>query len=459
MMVGMTSSTALEVAIVGGGVSGLATAYWLRDAVPEGALCVLEKAPAAGGKVRSSLQDGFVFDWGPNGFVDSASDTLELIAALDLSGELQGAAEQARTRFVYFDGGLRPLPSAPGAFLRSELLSWPGKVRAILEFWRGSRHAEEESVHAFLARHFGPEAAEAFAELAVTGVAAGDPERLSLDALFPRFRALEREHGSLLRGLRALRQRQGENGSSRLTSFRTLGVGRLTGALAEALGEALLTGAEVSALEPTASGYALELTSGERLEARQVVLATPAFVSAGLLGPFAPEAAALLESIPYADVAVFGLGFDRIDVPRELSGFGFLVPRGQGVRGLGVLWSSSIFPDQAPAGKVMLRAILGGSLDPEFLTLNDEAALEVVRRDLELTMGITAEPEFVAYMRWPKGIPQYELGHRRKLAQLREALAEHPNLLLTGNAYEGIAVNDCLRNARQLSRQLAANLR
>ncbi len=442
--------TSLDLAIVGGGVSGLATAFWLREAAPGATLCVLEKAPIAGGKVRSSLQDGFTFDWGPNGFLENAPDTLELVNALGLSDSLQRASEGAKARFVYHDGGLRPLPTSPSAFLKSELLSPIGKARALLEPWRGRRFEGEESVHDFLKRHFGRGAARVFADLAVSGVSAGNARTLSLDALFPRFRALEREHGSLLRGLRANPARGG-----RLTSFAEGGIGRLSGSLSQALGDELLTGAEVVALEPLGTGYRLELASGESLEALRVALACPAFVSAALLEPFAPEAAAILEGVPYADVGVFGLGYDRVDVPRELAGFGFLVPRGQNVRSLGVLWSSSTFPDQAPEGKVMLRVIVGGSLEPDFLALSDEEALKVVQRDLEVTMGISAEPELVAYMRWPRGIPQYELGHRHKLRRLREALSGHPDLFLTGNAYEGIGVNDCLRNARQLARQLA----
>ena len=440
----------IRLAIVGGGISGLATAYWLRLLEPDYPLCILDKSPVAGGKLRSTVQDGFTFDWAANGFLDSAPDTLELVRQLGLSGALQPAASSATSRFVYHDGGLRELPNSPQAFLKSELLSPLGKARAALELVRGRAGDEEESVYAFLRRHFGREVADTFAELAVTGVSAGDAKQLSLDALFPRFRTLEREHGSLLRALQKARPTGG-----RLHSFRAGGVGRLSSALAEALGDALIPGAEVAALAPVPEGYRLELASGESLEAERVVLATPAFVSAGLLEPFSPGAAQLLGSIPYADVGVFGLGYDRIDVPRDLSGFGFLVPRGEGVRSLGVLWSSALFPDQAPEGKVMLRVIVGGALEPDFLELSDEEALEVVRRDLRLSMGITAEPELVAYMRWPQGIPQYHLGHQAKVRTLQSALSSQPGLYVTGNALGGVGVNDCIRAGRQLARELA----
>ena len=185
-----------------------------------------------------------------------------------------------------------------------------------------------------------------------------------------------------------------------------------------------------------------------------MVLATPAFVSAKLLEDLSPTAARTLAGIPYADVWVFGLGYDRIDVPQPLDGFGFLVPRGEGVRSLGVLYSSSLFPEQAPAGKVFLRVICGGTLEPDFINLPDEEALSVVRRDLRVTMGITAEPAFVTQAKWPKGIPQYLLGHRRRVTDIESALGEYPNLYLTGNAFNGVGVNDCVRDALRVARVL-----
>ncbi len=448
----------LQVAIVGGGISGLATAFRLKQLAPEltdgnprgMAFRVLEKESIAGGKVRSSLQGGFTFDWGPNGLARTPA-TLELMDALGLSSELREASAGVKKRFVYADGKLRPMPSSPATFLKSSLLSPAGKARVLLELLNTRRGDSEESVYDFIARRFGREAAEAFAAPLVTGIAAGDPKKLSLDALFPNLRGLEREHGSLLRGLLASRKRVKSNGGG-LATFQG-GMGHLSGRLGQALEAELVTETEVVSVVPGATGYTLKLASGEALEAEQVVLATPAYVSAELLEPFAPETARLLASIPYADVGVFGLGYDRSDILIPLDGFGFLVPRGQGVRSLGVLWSS-IFPDQAPAGKVLLRVIVGGSLDPGFLELDDEAALAAVRRDLRATMSIRGAPEQVTYMRWPGSIPQYELGHQRKLQRLREVLAAHPGLHLSGNAYDGVGVNACLRNAKRLAQQL-----
>ena len=331
------------------------------------------------------------------------------------------------------------------------------KVRAALElFIKPSGH--EETVHDFVARHFGKGFADAFAGAAVLGVTAGDAKELSVDALFPRLRGLEREHGSLLRGL-IKQQREAKKNpkpAGRLTSFKAGGIGRLIEALRRQLGDNLKIGTTVTGLSPTHQGYKLTLSSGETFSADTVVLATPAFVSARLLRNLSPTAASLLADIPYADVVVFGLGYDRIDVPQALDGFGFLVPRGEGVRSLGVLYSSSLFPQRAPAGKVLLRVICGGTLEPDFIGLSDEKALATVRRDLRVTMGVTAEPEFVTQAKWPKGIPQYLLGHREKVAAAEDALREYPGLHLTGNAYRGVGVNDCVRDAQRVVLELKA---
>ena len=238
---------------------------------------------------------------------------------------------------------------------------------------------------------------------------------------------------------------------SRLTSFRSGGVNRLIHALGDVLGERVRLGVGVERLEPQTGGYTLTLSSGETLDANAVILATPAYITAELTRAFAPLAARELRAIPYADVQVFGLGYNRADVPDALEGFGFLVPRGEGLRVLGVLYGSSIFPGQAPEGKVLLRVIAGGSVDPEFSELTEEGMLEAVKRDLGISLGITAEPDMVTHIPWPRGIPQYELGHRARVEGIMREVATRPGLHLTGNAYYGVGVNDCVRDAKRVT--------
>lgn len=449
--------------VIGGGISGLTAAYTALRAGLE--VTVLEAGPAPGGKVRSSVESGYTLDWGPNGFIANVPDTLELVDALGLRAELQPAADAAERRYLYAGGDLRPIPTGPGTFVRSELLSPPGKLRVLSELVYARTVKREESVHDFMARHFGFEAARVFAGPFVQGICAGDARQVSLDAMFPRLRQLESSHGSLLRGLAAARSAAREDsralgsGAGRLTSFRIGGVQRLIDALAQALGERVRTDARVTALrrEPgrDGRGVEVELEGGATLTSDAVVLATPAYVSADLVAPLAPEVSASLQAIRYVDVHVLGFGFDRIDVPYALDGFGFLVPRGDRVRVLGVLWSSVLFPDQAPDGKVGLRVLAGGTLDPGFSSLSDDEALAVARRDLETTMGIVAAPEYRRLIRWPRAIPQFELGHLGHVSSARQALVRTlPGVRLAGNYLDGVGLNDAVRTARMAARSL-----
>jgi protoporphyrinogen/coproporphyrinogen III oxidase len=437
------------VAIIGGGISGLSTAYFLKQQ-PELSIQVFEKEASAGGNLRATLKDGFTFDWSANGFLTNVADTLELAHSLGLEGELLPASDNARYRYLFRNNALKPFPTSPPAFLKTELLPPLAKLRAASEYFRGKRVNKEESVYDFIERHFGREVADTFAEPAVVGITAGNAKELSLDALFPRFRKLEQEHGSLMKGLIAL-QKNSKGQSSRLTSFKAGGTQKLTSALESHLSPHLRKGAKVVRLTKLEEGYAVVLNDGETFQTDKVVLATPAFVSAKLLGSLAPDAAKLLATIPYAAVAVFGLGYNRIDVPNELKGFGFLTARGAGVRALGVLWSSAIFPDQAPEGHVMMRVICGGAVDPEFVELSSEQMLESVQHDLRVTMGITAKPVFLEHILWKQGIPQYVLGHAQKVRNIMENLKQHEGLHLTGNAYYGVGVNDCVRDAKRVA--------
>lgn len=447
----------MRVAIIGAGISGLATAYYLRQAKPDWEIRLFEKDDQVGGKVRSSQEKGFVFDWGPNGFLTNVDDTLDLAKNLGLADQLQVASDHARHRLLYKQGRLFDLPASPPKLLKTGLLNPYAKFRALAELSLGKASYTEESVYDFMARHFGKGVAETFAGPAVLGITAGDAKELSLDALFPRFRKLEHEHGSLIRAMMAAQQQaKASSRSSRLTSFNATGVQALSTALRDALLPCIRTAQELKLVSLEQGEYWLEFADGSVYTADKLILATPTFVMARLLTDLAPVAAAELGSIPYADVVVIGLGYDRIDVPQPLDAFGFLVARGEAVRSLGVLYSSSIFPDQAESDKVMLRVICGGSLDPEFIGLSDIEMLEVVRHDLSIAMGITAKPEFQQIVRWPRGIPQYTLGHGKKVAQIMHEIKSLSGLHLVGNAFYGVGVNDAVRDARRVVAELTA---
>lgn len=466
-----------RIAVVGGGISGLTAAYQLTRERPDAEVLLLEKDGRVGGTATSDTvpdgaSAGFLVDRGPNGFLTNVPDAYNLSLELGLGDELLPASAAAQKRFLYFRGRLVPVPGGAMDLLRSPLLSVPGKLRMALEpFLPAADPEREESVHAFATRRLGREFADVMVSPMVAGVSAGDARGSSLAALFPRMHRLEAEHGGLVRGMlaqqRARRKARargepagpagGPSGpGGRLTSFRGGGAGRLTEALGSTLGDRVRTGVSVERVE--AGGERRLRLEPIGLEADAVILAAPAYAAAAMLEQLAPAASEALEGIPYAGIRVVALGFERAHVAHPLDGFGFLVPPGQDLRILGALWTSTLFPPQAPDGAVLLRALAGGVRDPGFLDLSEDEAVATVRRDLETSMGLRAEPTMTHVVSWLRGIPQYTLGHRGRVAAAMEAAAEVPGLALTGNAYRGIGLNDCVRDARAVAREVAARL-
>lgn len=455
-----------RIVIVGGGISGLALAHALlkRGARERGLeVTVLEKSRRPGGNIRTEAIDGYLCEWGPNGFLDNAPETLALVRDLGLEPEVQPSDDRARRRYVFRRGRLHLLPGRPGQFLASGLLSGPGKLRIGLEPFARPRPPGDETIHGFAARRIGREAAEVLVDAMISGVFAGDARALSLRACFPKMWEMETEHGGLFRALFA-RNRAGRRGKGeaigsplgRLTSFRR-GTEELVRALARGLEGALATGAAVAGLSETGGGYRLE---GEAppLEAAAVVLCGGAGASARIVEGLDAELAATLREIPGSPLAVVCLGYEEARLPRPLDGFGFLVPRGEGPRLLGALWDSSIYPGRAPEGRALLRAMIGGAHDPEAARLDEEALLAVVRGDLRTTMGLDVEPVFTRIFRHPLGIPQYTVGHLDRLARIERRLERHPGLYVAGNAYRGVAINACVAEAGPLAERILARL-
>ena len=440
----------MKVAVIGAGISGLTAAYRLQQAGVE--VVVLERETVAGGKVRSSSENGLTFDWGPNGFLNNAPDTLKLVEHVGLYSELESAAEVAKHRFIWRSNVLHKLPGTPPAAIATKLLTPLEKLRALFEYFIPAEEARFESVFDFAARRFGRAVAETFIAPMVIGITSGDARATSLDALFPRMRAMEQNKGSLLRAMIAAQRQAKKSGikppSARLTNFKHGGIQRLTDRLGERLGSSLKLGVSVSKLERLNSGYRVFSSAG-LLEVDAVILATPAFISADLLEDLNAALALELRGIPYADVRVFGLSFHASDVPANLDGFGFLVPRDQGIRILGCLYTSTLFPQQTRDNLVFLRVICGGSVDPSFSSLVPDAALEVVKHDLKLTLGIMAHPVSVHEACWDKGIPQYMLDHPERILKIEKLLEQTPGLYLAGNGYRGVGVNDCIREAEK----------
>ncbi len=455
----------MRVVIIGGGISGLATAFLLQQQAQEQgrsiALQVLETEPRVGGKIRSLLSEkGYLCEWGPNGFLDGKPATLDLCRRLQIAEQLMRSDDNARRRFIYAENRLHQVPENAGAFLRTGLLTPAAKMRMAAEVFIPPRRSEEdESLADFCRRRLGRQALDRLVAPMVSGIFAGDPESMSLASCFPRIRQLETDYGGLFRAMfRLARRRRAEKRAGKavasasgpagvLTSFAD-GLQRLPDRLQQVLGEQVEVCAPVLALEPAASGFALHLGDGRRLQADAVVSALPAYDFADLVQVFDQPMADLLREIPYASLQVVCLGFERRHIAHDLNGFGFLMAHPNPLPMLGTLWDSSIFSRRAPEGRVLLRSMLGGASRPQVADWDDDTLVQETRSALRQTMGIAAAPEFACVFRHRRAIPQYPTGHGRRLQELRHRTGLYPGLHFTGNAFFGIGLNDCVSAAQ-----------
>ncbi len=484
---GLGAAAMKRVVVVGGGIAGLATAFELRqraDRVGGGLeVRVLEAAPRLGGNLRTEHVDGYRVEWGPNGFLDNVPATLDLVRRLGHGNDLVRADAAAARRFLFRDGRLHLLPSGPASFLASPLLSVAGRLRVLGEPLARKHPGGDETVFEFASRRIGREAAAVLVDAMVSGVFAGDSRRLSLASCFPKMAEMERVHGGLVRAMIA-RQRErrrarrrlaalGDTGASAgeparhggpaspggtLTSFRG-GIECFVAALAAALGDAVETSRPVRALERSGPrGWALATGDGSRVDADAVVLAVPAAQAAPLLAPLDDAVAALLRSIPSAPLAVVALAYDARALGSAPDGFGFLVPRGEALRILGCLCDSNIFPGRAPAGRVLLRAMIGGAHDPGAGELSDGELVATASAEVARAMGFQATPERHWIFRHRAGISQYTVGHGERLGAIRSRLGAWPGLSLTGQSYFGISMNACVERAPAVADELLAAL-
>ncbi|HEY3676001.1 MAG TPA: protoporphyrinogen oxidase [Candidatus Tumulicola sp.] len=428
----------MKIAVVGGGLAGCSVAWRLRlqhDVV------VYEPAGRAGGVVRSERFEDFVFDCGPNGFLSNAPEIGQLVDEVGLRERCVPAASAAK-RYIYWDGRLHAVPSKPPQALATRLVSPLAKLSALRDvFARPQDTDPDESVDAFFRRHFGEQVARRIVATALLGITAGDSTQTSVGALFPRLLELQREHGSIVRaGMRARRS------PGTLTSF-PAGMQSLSDALMHGLGERLRTNTTVTSIARDGAGWRVRSQGDgdERFDA--LVLATPADVTAALLESVDGALGDLLRGIEYVPMRVAGIAFARADVPGDLDAFGFLAARGQGVRILGALYTSSLFPSQAPPDVAYFRVFLGGAFDPQAATCDAETARAIVREDLRRVLGIEAAPQSWHEVVWPRAIPQYALGHAARVRAIESRAQTLGAIGLTGNAYRGVGVADVVRDA------------
>jgi protoporphyrinogen/coproporphyrinogen III oxidase len=421
---------------------------------------LLEASARPGGVIQSVEEDGYLFELGPQSF--SSTPALdELCDELGLTEQLVEAPHGA-PRYVLNGGSLTSVPMSPPAFLGSNLLGWKTKFAILTEALRTTRPPEpDESVAAFTRRKFSANLLDRVVGPFVSGIYAGDAERLSLRAAFPKMHEAEKVSGSLVRGM--FRLGKSSTGNTKRTmrrpsllSFRA-GNETLVRTLAEKLGTDLRCGVAVTELSRSDQGFVLKAqgSSGhEELTCERVVLATPTNSTAQILRNVATQAASPLREIEYAPVAVVSLGYQRVQVKHSLAGFGFLAPRSSKLRTLGTVWNSSLFPGRAPQDRVLLTSFVGGATDPAAVDLSLDALAELVHREIAPVLGISGTPEMMRVTPYSRGIPQYNLGHSERLKYTKEKLAAIPGLSVIGNYWQGPSIGACVEHALAVAEQV-----
>lgn len=451
-----------HVTIVGGGVSGLAAAFYLQKISAERGIPIpytlLESSSRLGGKIRTSLKDRFVLEGAADSFITQKPWGLQLCRDLGLENELIPCNKEQQKVYVVHRGALVPLPAgfrlaAPTKWtpiLQTPLLSLRGKLRVLAERWiPPRRESADESVAEFLRRRIGREAAEGFAGCIMAGIHVGDPEKLSLRAAYPAFFDMEREYGSLLRGFAANRSTKKGLPPAQFMSF-TTGMSSLVERLESSLTGEIRRGERVISLQQERGRYKVRTEGGAAAvrESDAVILALPAAGAADLLAPLDEGAASELRAIRFASSAILWLGYDEADAnaSHPLDGYGFVVPRGEGREILACTWSSTKLPGRAPSGRILLRVFMGGDGSESIVDQDDASLVDTATVELSGLMGIQSEPVLKEVVRWRKANPQYDVGHLDRLSRIESRLQSLPGMYLAGCAYYGIGIPDCIKS-------------
>lgn len=455
--------TSAPVVIVGGGISGLASAYRLQQlGIP---VLLLESSKEIGGLIGTVEKDGFRFESGPQSF-QGTETLLKLINELGLDQDLQKADPKA-PRYVLRHGRLQKVPMSPQAILGSSLISVSSRLKIASEPLRRTHPPnEDESVANFVRRKFGHEILEYLVSPFVSGVYAGDPEQLSLKAAFPSLEEWEREHGSVIRGAMKSRPEKGtRKGPPPLCSF-SKGMGALTRALGERLRDQVMLGARavsVARPDPAAANasYEIRVTHAgreETIEARAVIFATPAYVASHLVAGLSVPLARSLSSIAYAPVTVVAAGYHMRQTAHPMNGFGFLVPRSEKLRTLGTIWNSSLFPGRTPEGMMAITSFVGGATDTEIGDKPENEIAAIVQSENARILGITGPPVVSAVWKHPKALPQYNLGHGHVVEAIHKTEGNIPGLFFSANYLEGPSLGKCVEQAFTTAESVRAHL-
>ena len=475
-----------RIAVIGGGITGLAALRELRLARESGSAVneiLIEADNRLGGVIRTESVDGYTLEAGPDSFLTEKPEAADLCRELGLADQLMGSNDGARRTGILHRGRLETLPDGLYFFIPSKLtpifttplLSLPAKLGMLRELLirpakNSERNRDDESVAQFIRRHFGRQMLENIVDPLLSGVYGGDSELLSARFVLARFCAMESEHGSLIRAILRARSRAAAVPPRPIFTTLRAGLGELISRLTPptpfpgpGLESHVWLQARVTGIEKHDSGhsqpnvpeprYAIRLEDGEAVAADAVILALPAFECSRLLKPLDAAVGAGLGGIPYSPALTIALAFDETVTQQLPPGFGFLAPKKEGRRLLACTFVHQKFNHRTPAGKALLRCFLGGAGDPSVLSLDDVELISTVRNELREILGLRAAPLFYRVARWPHAMPQYTVGHEKRLAMIQQGLKNLDGVFLAGNAYSGIGISDCIRTGRAAARE------
>lgn len=470
-----------RVVVIGGGISGLAAAHRLTELSPTAQVTLIEASSRLGGTIRTDERDGFLLERGPDSFISEKPEAVALAKRLGIESRLIQTNYEHRRSFIVRNGRLRPVPEgfqllAPSRiwpFLTTDIFSLAGKARIAADLFlprktangaTGDRSsgASDESLANFVRRRLGREALERMAQPMVGGIYTADPETLSLRATLPRFLDMERDHRSLILAMlrKARSQASAEKRSTsgaRYSLF--LSFDRGMEVLIQALEQKLTPvnirkETRVQSLLRADASWTIQLSSGETLAADALCLALPAYVAAGLLSNLNPALATQLNQIKYASTATINFAYRRAAIQHPLNGFGFVVPFVEKPSLIACTFSSVKFANRAPNDHVLLRAFVGGALQPEMFALDNSDMQRRVEKDLRELLGINEAPLFAEVAKWKNSMPQYEVGHLDRIQAIENEVAQLPNLTLAGNAYRGAGIPDCIRSGEAAAEKI-----
>jgi len=422
---------------------------------------LLERSARCGGALETIRRDGFVIETGADSFLSEKPAAAELARRLGLRAELIPTRETYRKTYVVRAGRLVEIPAgfsllAPahlGPVFRSSLFSPLGKLRIAMEPYIAARTSnDDESLESFVTRRLGREVLERVAQALAGGIYTADPKRLSMTATMPRFVEMERRHGSVVKGMRAAENaraaKSSETSGARWSLFQSFknGMATLPEVLAARLGGSIRKGAEVVAMSRNGDAWRLALADGESIDADAVICAAPAYAAARIVAAILPAAAKILAEISYASAATVNLTFRESDFDGPPRAFGFVVPAIEHRRIIAASFSSFKFEGRAPAGAILARAFVGGEMSREMMSLSDDEMVAAVRDEFRSLLGVSAAPGFAEVRRWPDSMPQYEVGHLARVAEIERAIAQIPRFAIAGAAYRGVGIPDCVRS-------------